>query len=367
MQQASIFDEFESTENTQHNFPHIPTKKETRALLREVQSHDQDFEFYPTCAKQISCIRTDLLKEQSNSSVRHDFGKDKIGLSLLDVGAGDGRVLMSLTEGKRYAIEKSMPLVQAMHDSIMILGSDFLAQSLFEKRVDVIFSNSPYSEFVIWACKIIKEANAALIYLVMPERWIHSKEIAQALAMRHAKAVVLGEYDYLDAHRVARAKVNVVKIKLGTIARHNKSCSDTDAFSLWFDATFSINAPASKATEWETRRKMEEQLKTDIASKSGGELIKREGLVRMLETLYNHQLEVLFSTYEKLTTIPGDLLRELEISIENAKASLRLKVSTLKTLYWKELFDGLDSITDKLCHESREQLLSKLIDRKSVV
>ena len=109
MQQTSFFD---GESFNQASLPGFPTKKETRSLLRVVQAQEQDYEFYPTCEQQILCIRNDILKEVGEK--RHVSNGDKINLSVLDCGAGDGRALCSLTDGQRFAIEKSVPLIHAM-------------------------------------------------------------------------------------------------------------------------------------------------------------------------------------------------------------------------------------------------------------
>lgn len=361
MQQCFLFqDNQEPAVSKQPSMPAFPTKRVTRALLKVVQEQGLDQEWYPTCQKQIDCIKADLQAEQERTSRR--FDKNGIKLSVLDCGAGDGRTLIELTDGQRFAIENCIPLVHAMDKSIMVIGSDFLAQSLFDKKTDVLFSNPPYSEFVLWACKIIREANSAFVYLILPERWAQSVEIQNALAVRGVKAESIGSFDYTEAHRVARAKVNVVKIVLGGLSYHRgESYSDTDPFSLWFDEVFPLNTQKTKATEWEQRNAMAGKLQKNLAGGEGGSIVKREGLIRLLETLYNTELEQLFDTYTKLTTIPSELLRELEISIDSVKASLRLKVTTLKDLYWRELFNSLDSITDKLCHVSRQKMMERLM------
>jgi hypothetical protein len=361
MQQSFLFQDNGQGDSKPTSLPAFPTKRDTRRLLKVVQEQGVDQEWYPTCEKQIACIKADILKEQEKTYRR--FDKEGIKLSVLDVGAGDGRTLVALTDGPRYAIENCMPLVHAMDSSIMVIGSDFLAQSLFDKKTSILFSNPPYSEFVLWACKIIREASSAFVYLILPERWSESVEIQNALKARGVTAESIGSFDYAEAHRVARAKVNIVKIVLGGLAYHgDESYTDKDPFSLWFDEQFPVNAAKTKASQWEQRQQMADKLKESIAAGGeGGEIVKREGLIRLLETAYNAELQQLFDTYTKLTTIPRELLMELEISLDAVKASLKMKVSTLKDLYWKELFSSLDTITDKLCTESRNKLQEKLM------
>lgn len=356
MQQSLIFDDNleEQTEDVR--------RKSTRALLRVVQASDQDHEWYPTTENQIDAIREDILKKQQESRSYYEQGK--IRLSVLDVGAGDGRMLMKLTDGERYAIEKSTVLINAMDPSIAIIGTDFHAQTLVDKKVSVVVSNPPYSEFEYWGEKIISEANAALVYLIMPTRWSENQRIKDALALRKAEPTVIGSYDYLEADRVARAKVDIVCIELGSLGYRGESYSDTDPFDIWFDKAFPLNAPETEVTRWAKRQAMEDAIDKRVASSN--EIVKREGLAKLLDTLYQQELSSLMQSYQAMTSIPGDLLRELDINITNVKAGLRLKITSLKDVYWKKLFDGLTSITDKLCSKTRSELLKKLTAHTNV-
>ncbi len=92
--------------------------------------------------------------------------------------AGDGRVLLRLSEaanaGDRthidnlFAIEKSVVHLMAMPKSVVVVGTDFLEQSLIDKPVRYIFSNPPYSQYELWTEKILRECNARFVYLVIP-------------------------------------------------------------------------------------------------------------------------------------------------------------------------------------------------------
>jgi len=128
MQQSFLFQDNGQGDSQPTSLPAFPTKRDTRRLLMVVQEQGVDQEWYPTCEKQIACIKADILKEQEKTYRR--FDKNGIQLSILDCGAGDGRTLVALTDGPRYAIENCMPLVHAMDQSIMVIGSDFLGQSL---------------------------------------------------------------------------------------------------------------------------------------------------------------------------------------------------------------------------------------------
>ena len=97
-----------------------------------------------------------------------------------------------------------------------------------------------------WAAKIIKEANAPDVYLVIPERWEKSETIALALESRNADTNILYTGDFLNADRQARAKIHIVHVnpagRSGRIddryysTRHHNPV--VDPFEAWFKETF---------------------------------------------------------------------------------------------------------------------------------
>lgn len=345
---------------------HDRRKKQTRALLRVVQNQDQDFEWYPTCEEQIEAIRADLqiMREKAG------YYGDEIKLSCLDVGAGDGRLLMKLTQGERFAIEKSIPLIQEMDKSIAVIGTDFHQSTLVDKKVDVVTCNPPYSEYEMWCQKIITEANCALAYLIIPSRWVTHQPILDALAARKADYTILGSFDYSAADRVARAHVDVVRIELGSLGhRYGTSYTHVDPFDLFFNQAFPLNAPESEVSQWVRKKEQEEAIEKFIRESTagtGGDIVKREGLVRILEGLYQRDLAELMNTYTAMSNIPGNLLRELDVNISNVKATLKLKIKSLKDIYWNRLFSALDCITDKLTSDSRKAFLERITSRTNV-
>jgi 16S rRNA G1207 methylase RsmC len=120
-------------------------------LVKEIKASNQDFEWYPTTDEIIDLIKADL---------KDSYDREGIFKSVLDVGAGNGQTLNKLTDGNKYAIEKSEILVSNMPANIFMVGTDFYENSLIDKKVDIVFSNPPYSQYKEWAVKIINEANS---------------------------------------------------------------------------------------------------------------------------------------------------------------------------------------------------------------
>lgn len=335
----------------------------TRQTVIELKQDNSDFEWYPTTNEMINVIRDDLINEGFDRCTDGD-----LHLSILDIGAGDGRVLRKLTKGERYAIEKSHVHLESIKSDTFIIGTDFEQQTILDKSVSAIFCNPPYSSWEGWVNKIIKEANAPLIYLVIPQRWEKSKVIADAIELRRGEASIIWEGDFLQAERQARAKVHIVKINLQYTGRHHYSRTreiKTDPFDVWFEEHFSINAKASDHDS-NNADLQKDSTQTAINTPENQALIKQEGLAKVLERLYNRDLTTLLETYKKIEELNPVLLGELGVSVDGVKGALKLRIKGLKDLYWRELFDRLESITDRLTASSRETMLSKLMSNTSV-
>src|ERR1043165_7052187 len=125
----------------------------TAALVENLKSAGQDFEWYPTTRRMVDIIIQDM-KRAASANWRNDGFT-----SILDIGAGDGRVLMQMAGDndriKLYSIEQSTLLQQKQSDRIIPVGAEFYEQNLMSLPVDVAFSNPPYSEFEEWAARII--------------------------------------------------------------------------------------------------------------------------------------------------------------------------------------------------------------------
>ncbi len=327
-------------------------RKSTASLIRAIKEEDQDFEWYPT---------TDEIIETINKDIEENTHRDVD--SILDCGAGDGRVLEKLTSHRKYAIEKSKPLLEAMDKNIFIVGTEFSEQVLIDKKVDVVFSNPPYSEYEKWAIKIITQANAAHIYLVIPDRWQQVMEIQQAIDTRDAETTIIGSFDFLNAERKARANVHLVRIDLCYVnKRYSRRGCTSDPFKLWFDENFKLDIAKDEFSKYDIFN----QTKDRVGDSLSTALVEGNDLISALENLYQHELVTLLSTYKKLETIDPHLLKELNVNIESVRQALQLKIEGLKDIFWKELFDRLDKVTNRLTKSSRERLLSTLTEHTHV-
>ncbi len=308
-------------------------KNETKQLIIELKNNNEDFELYPT---------TDEIL--SNIKIPYDCH------SVLDIGCGtcafDRYFEKNKPYNKYYVIEKSNILVQRFNEETIVLGSDFNNTTLIDKKVDMIFCNPPYSEFENWTTRIIKEGNCKYIYLVIPSRWKDNQEIKNALEKTGSTYIIVGSFDFLNAERQARAKVDLVRIEKSQM--RNKA-----PFDLWFEETFKVDI--DRKSEWakeiEERDKQIENIKN--------QLVASENKIKMLVNLYDNELNRLQDSFFKICSLDSSILKDIGVDWNKVKESLEHKLETLKILYWDRVFEYLDEITSRLTHSSRDKLKEK--------
>lgn len=316
-------------------------RPDTLALVEELKASAQDFEWYPTTARMIEAVARRL------STYDHQ--------NILDIGAGDGRVLVALAKHVKsstlYAIEKATPLIQAQPEEVTPVGTDFYEQNLACLPVDIIFCNPPYSQFETWAETIIKSGFAKFAYLVIPQRWKESKAIADALKMRDATAKVIHSDDFLDGERRARAVVDIVEIRFPRGDDYHQKAADP--FDIWFDQNVST-------FEQEETNAEHEQEAQELAK-----LRHLTSIAGMVES-YNAEYAIMEDNYRAIFKLDYALLRELSVSKDNVRKGIKARMQGLKAKYWHLLFEHLDVITSKLSTKTKELFLKKITGQATI-
>ncbi len=313
------------------------------ATVRNLKQNDEDFEWYPTTDEIIQQVADDLVavRDEDHWSVKIE--------RILDIGAGDGRVLVALRDSfhKRdkyhvpecYAIEKAITHLSNMPKDITVIGTDFEQQVLVDKYVCVIFCNPPYSEYEQWVLKILREASAKWIYLVIPRRWRDSGEIRIALENRQCEVHSLGEFDFEDADRRASAKVEVVRIAFSY--RHREAFDSVLEEMLPELDVFNVEIPS------------DENLNRDLFKAD-------ENLVERLAAEYDRDLANMLENYKAALRISPGVLKELGISRDGVLKSIRMKIQGLKNRYWRTLFEEMSTVTERLATKQRKAFLDSL-------
>lgn len=339
---------------------------ETTQLVLNLKNAEQDFEFYPTTKEIIACIHKHI---NDHWEIEHYSNK------VLDIGCGtenfrkhikelyDERELWKENASKRpdgsydngirnarnwyiseyFVMEKSKILLQQLDKKTIVLGTDFYDNTLVDKEMDLIFCNPPYSTYAEWTKRIIAESNCKYIYLVIPERWKEDAEIQKTLETIGVEATAIGSFDFLNAERSARAKVDVVFIDKTKVPTDN-------AFDRWFDETFKMRDKEEKS-EWKIEEEKENQIKNELV---GG---KNKG--EMLINLYEAEQRKLYEHFLAISGLDVDILESINIQKSAVKKALKERIQGLKTLYWKIVFDNLDEITSRLTSKTREKMFNK--------
>lgn len=318
---------------------------QTQLRLNALSQTAEDYEWYPTTPEILAAVGKALAPHQQRN--RWHFNASNV--SALDIGAGDGRVLEFLSSElgsiKTFAIEKSQTHRSMLPPSVYIMGVDFWKTSLLDKKVDLIFSNPPYSEYEKWSEKILSEVDSGtLIFLVVPERWRKSKRLADVIEERSLTVESRGFFSFAESpDRTARGRVELIEISY----RYRTSSGRIDPFQAFFDATFSYPEPPRDDSE-------------TLDDPESEKLVGGQNLIERLANIHDARLDRLKSSIEGICNLPYDMLQEFGLTREHLISSLKDKIAANRRLCWNQLIDGISAINTRLTQRSREAISQRM-------
>ena len=344
----------------------------TNAIIKELKNDNQDFEFYPTTDEIIDTIHNDLLNfaKTNNKTIDYQERKESVlfGLkqlddfyfnwdynreteiyeyhyrleSFIDIGAGDGRLFDKIVASKKYAVEKSLAQADRLiKNNIMLLGHDFFETTLIDKTFTVVFCNPPYSIYKDFVKRILSEVNGVMTYLVIPSSWQNDVELNIKMKKK-GQIDILGQFDFLDADRKARAKVDLIRI----VTRNAE-----DSFREWVEE----NIGQFKADETINLKDFSDDSTVNKAIQE-----RKENLVEIMVDSYNKELAELLNTYKAIGSINFSLFLSLGISKQFILDKIKDDIKTLKNKYWTKTIGLLDEVSKRLTYKKRQQILTEI-------
>jgi hypothetical protein len=334
-------------------------KQQTLDLVNELKEQQEDFEFYPTTQEIVDCIAETFTKYTRGS--------------WLDIGAGNGGFYKKITQKRKelildYGIIEKSDILRCELDKVLkehreshiFYGADFHECTLFDKKVDYIFCNPPYTEFVEWTCKIIEQAYCQKAFLVIPQRWEGNHKIQHFIKQRGCSYKVLGSFDFLNAERQARAKVDVIEFDF-TIEYKNRwgenEAKTQDPFDDFLKKEFKFTEPQIPQEDFKREEVLENEL--EIAGNP----------IEAYVNAYQKELMSMQKTYYKLGELYQEnykIFKELKIDIDVITATLREKIKALRISYWQLFIHKFDKINERLTKHSREILFSSLRENEKL-
>lgn len=348
-------------------------------LVLKLKENNEDFEFYPTTKEMLWKIY-EVLGEGKNvldigagscnfKKFAEEFDKFQQNEYLQDIENYKKGLIDRYPNrpcrliSKYYAIEKSQILIKNFDKDVIVLGTDFYSTMLLDKKADVYFCNPPYSQYVEWTAKILEDGNFKQAFLIIPQRWKDNERIQQAINKYNIESVVLGSFDFLEADRQARAKVDVIEFTKNP-TKHDYSWRELEnfnekAFDNWFNETFKMrDSSKENKYEYEIENEEKENIKNQlIGSKTKGDL---------LVNLYNAEQMKLFEQFKAICSLDTDTLLTIGVKKEAIKEAIKQKIVSLKTKYWKIVFDEFEEITDRLTSETRRDMFNRFKELQTV-
>ena len=132
-----------------------------------------------------------------------------------------------------------------------------------------------------------------------------------------------------------------------------------NAFDSWFDETFKMrNSENENKYEYEIEREKRENIKNELVGcKTKGDFLVNS---------YNAEQMKLFEQFKAICSLDVETLETIGVKKEAIKEAIKQKIKTLKTRYWKIVFDEFSEITDRLTSETREKMFNRFQELQTV-
>lgn len=359
----------------------------THQLVKQLKAAGEDYEWYPTTTEQLNVVADHIstLFEDYDVTTRYDQN-----IRLLDIGAGSGSALDHLSKhlesldavtGKvqRLAVEKSTLHISSYRKrDIVLIGTDFNEVNFISKSCDFAFVNPPYKYYTAWLSVLLSQLNFKALYAVIPSRWKDCDTIKRAIKRRGITNVkVIGESDFFDAERQARAKVDIVCFYFGDMPSEERiklrkdrnphykptlGAGGNTPFQMFIEEELGLVKTTSKSTNEFREYEQKERVRREMAREGSAshELVKYNGVLAALLDNYERDMQNVLEQYKKISSLSGTLLDELGVDYDALVKGVKDKLYGFRRVYWQLLFEHLNAISSRLISKHKIEMLDTL-------
>jgi len=347
----------------------VSTAKKIRAL----KTADEDFEWYPTTPEIMEAMKKDIRDYLGKYKEYGSRNEDNIHLdayhkengvarlcieSFLDIGAGDGRVLDLFGAEKKYGIEIARAQADDLiQKGVFIIGRDYYDVVLNDQYYSLIYSNPPYSQFERWVNKILIECNFSILYLVMPVRWKDQDEITREL--KRYEATIIGEFDFSEADRKARGKVNLVRVN-APWKKDKDSYGHAYTYQQTLESAFErwVREYIAEFVEGEKYDHYEEEREQD--------LVLKKAPIDQLVSDYERDKENLGAAFRAIGKLEPEIIKLMGQDKKSMLEIIRKAIEGLKSKYWRATFDKLDPVSKRMTKKTSERIFRNIKEFKTL-
>ena len=343
----------------------------TAQKIRTLQAANEDYEFYPTTTEIMEAMKDDIWKYlRSHERGYHDRRRQGLDIhshydkrkerqnlfieTLLDIGAGDGRVLNFFGADKKYGIEIARAQANDLIcKGVFLIGRNFYDTTLIDQYYSLVFSNPPFSDFERWVCKILYECNFCLLYLVMPVRWKDNKIIAKE--MERYEATVVDEFDFSEADRAARGKVHLVRVNATWIKGKTRSETYQDDLEDTFERWVREHIGDFKRNP---ERNYQEERDNALAL--------RLAPIDQLVSNYEAERESLGAAFKTIGKLDNEIILLMGLDKKSMLEIIRKSIESLKSKYWRAAFDKLEPVQKRMIQKTKDRIFSNIEEFKTL-
>ncbi|MCE2688042.1 MAG: DUF4942 domain-containing protein [Rickettsiales bacterium] len=187
--------------------------------------------------------------------------------------------------------------------------------------------------------------------MIVPSRWTEDDQLLALIKKREFTFKIIGNDDFLDGERQARAYVDIIHFSR---LREKRIYQDRESINQSFIDFFEEKFGESFKNE------KEKELKEKLEDAKENELVAGNNTIETLCNLYNIEFEKLLNSYKAIAQLGEATLKDIGLDKNKILSSLNYKISNLKKEYWRYLINNTDKITSRLIHSTRDKLIKKI-------